>query len=202
MIAFDDAIQIKKDQILLDTTQWHNLYVLDLDAHAYDSSPHTDFTPNDDNGVAFEKDDLHKNAAFEPLDNLVGAEALLSCGGENTEAVVVKCVKGLDGKPLGKYNTNPLLDTQKYLVKCKPGEEDEFMANAVAENIYSQVGLEGQQFQMMEEDIIEWRSNDDALDDDEESTVLLYGKRHPIATTKGWSFLVQWKRGEATWVLL
>ena len=54
----------------------------------------------------------------------------------------------------------------------------------------------------MMEDIIEFRTNDDALTDDEESTVLLNGKQHPIATTKGWSFLVQWKRGEATWVPL
>ena len=32
--------------------------------------------------------------------------------------------------------------------------------------------------------------------------VRINGKNHPIATTKGWSFLVQWKRGEDTWVPL
>ena len=110
-------------------------------------------------------------------------------------------MKGLDGKPIGTYNTNPLLDTRKYLVRFKSGEEDELMANAVAENIYSQCDPQGRQFQLME-DIIEFWTNGDALTDDEESTVLLKGKQHPIATTKGWSFLVQWKRGESTWVPL
>ena len=110
-------------------------------------------------------------------------------------------IKSLDGKPLGMYNTNTMLNTRKYLVRFKSGEEDEFMANAVAENIYSQCDPQGRQFQMME-DIIEWRTNADALTDNEESTFLLNGIWHPITTTKEWSFLVQWNRGEATWVPL
>ena len=134
---------------------------------------------------------MHKDVVFEPLDNLIGAEALLPCGGENAEAVVVKRMKGLDDKPIGKYNTNPLLDTRKYLVRFKSGEEDEFMANMVAANIYSQCDPQARQFQMMK-DIIEFRTRDDELTDDEESTVLLNGKQYPIATAKGWSFLVQW----------
>ena len=140
MVAFDNAIKIRKDQVILDTTQWHDLYVLDLEAHADDSSPDTDFTPSDDNDVAYEEEDLHKDVVFEPLDNLIGAEALLPCGGENAEAVVVKRVKGLDGKPIGTYNANPLLDTRKYLVRFKSGEEDEFKANMVAENMTLKVG--------------------------------------------------------------
>ena len=53
--------------------------MLDLEALADDSFPYTDFTPNDDNDVAYEEDDLHKDVAFEPLDNLIGAETLLPC---------------------------------------------------------------------------------------------------------------------------
>ena len=90
MVVFDNAIQIKKDQVLLDTTQWHDLYVLDVEAHADDSSPYTDFTPNNDNDVANEDGELHKDVVFEPLHNLIDPEALFPCGGENAEAVVYK----------------------------------------------------------------------------------------------------------------
>ena len=82
MVAYDTAIKIHKDTVFLDTSQWHDSYTLDLEAHADDSSPTTDFTPNDDSGAAYEEDDLHKDVVFEPRDNLIGAEALLPCGGE------------------------------------------------------------------------------------------------------------------------
>ena len=70
MVAFDTAIKIHKDQVFLDTSQWHDSYTLDLEQHADDSSPLTDFTPNDDNCAAHDEDDLHKEVVFEPHDSL------------------------------------------------------------------------------------------------------------------------------------
>ena len=98
--------------------------------------------------------------------------------------------------------TSYLLVPYRFTFSLLHGSDKRFERwSHMAENIYSQYDSQGRQFQMME-DIIKFRTNGDALTDIEDSTVLLNGIRHPIATTKGWSFLVQWKRGEATWVPL
>ena len=40
------------------------------------------------------------------------------------EAVVVKRARVKDGKYIGTWNTNPLLDSRRYLVRFKTGDED------------------------------------------------------------------------------
>jgi hypothetical protein len=56
-----------------------------------------------------------------------------------------------DGKPLGIGHSNPLLDTRIYEVQFPDGHTEEFTANTIVENIYSQVDNEGNQFLLLDE---------------------------------------------------
>ena len=67
-------------------------------------------------------------------DEYVGAQIKMDFGGEEIIGTVVKRQKGLDGKPIGRRNKNPLFDTRTYEVKFPGGIIHEYTANVVAEN--------------------------------------------------------------------
>lgn len=67
-------------------------------------------------------------------------------------------------------------------------------ANVIAENILSQVNEEGHH-QMIFDEILDYRKDHTALDETNGFRILPNGQKHPKMTTKGWTFLVQWKNG-------
>jgi hypothetical protein len=73
-------------------------------------------------------------------------------------------------------------------------------ANAIAENIYTQVDEEGRHFVLLKE-ISDHRKNAQAVSIDD-GFVTVNGQRRPKRTTKGWELLVEWKDGAVTWVPL
>ena len=70
-------------------------------------------------------------------------------------------VKGLkrdaEGKNIGSYHPNPLMDNSMYEVEFQSGESEAFAANVIAENIYSQVDEEGRRHMVLL-DIIDHRA--------------------------------------------
>ena len=104
------------------------------------------------------------------------------------EAVVVKRARGKDGKYVGTANTNPLLDSRRYLVRFKTGEEEEFAANEITENLYAMCDNQGRQYQLID-DIVEHRCTNAVLPE-EAAIVTVNGKQSYIQSTKGWEFLV------------
>ena len=54
-------------------------------------------------------------------------------------ARVTKRLRGADGRPIGTAHQNPALDTRAYKVQFEDGSTDEFIANTIAENLYSQL---------------------------------------------------------------
>ena len=82
----------------------------------------------------------------EDLDKYISAQLLLDVGGEKLQARVVKHKKGEDGRGVGHTHQNPLFDTRAYIVEFPDGSVDEYTANIIAENIYSQVNEEGKQY--------------------------------------------------------
>ena len=50
---------------------------------------------------------------------------------------------GRDDNPLGMRHSNPVLDTRDYQVEFPDGSTATYAANAIAENLYSQVDDEG-----------------------------------------------------------
>ena len=73
------------------------------------------------------------------------------------------------------------------------------MANLIAENMYSQVDQEGQQYTLMSE-IINHKSDGKALSKDDGFYLDCYGKQQPRMTTRGWKLLVEWEDGNSSWV--
>ena len=76
---------------------------------------------------------------------------------------------------IGTANANPLLDSRRYLVRFKTGEESEYSANEIAENLYAMCDSQGRQYQLME-DIVEHRCTTDILTG-EAATDNINGKR-------------------------
>ena len=71
------------------------------------------------------------------------AKILLPHDGELKSARVRNQVKDADGRPVGKRNANPLLDTREYEVKFPDGSIDALQVNIIAENMFSQIDNEG-----------------------------------------------------------
>ena len=114
-------------------------------------------------------------------------------------ARVSKRARGEDGQPIGKANSNPILDTRMFECEFLDGHVEVLPANTIAESMFAQVDEEGNRHVLLDE-IVDHRETADALPDDEAYIMTKSGQRRPKPTTKGWEILVQWKDGSTNWV--
>ena len=154
---------------------------------------------------SFDKDFLQPEADdfdAETYDNYISAQVLLPKGDSLVSGQVMKRKRDENGNPIGKSNSNPLLDTRVYEVQFPDGTEQEYTANLIATSLYTEVDDEGNQFVLLDEildhDFDERTTNVNALDIKKEDSASSNQKR----TTKGWKFLVSWRDGTTTWVPL
>jgi hypothetical protein len=68
----------------------------------------------------------------------------------------------VEGRPIGRPSTNPLLDSRQYEVEFMDGEVEILTANIIAENLLAQVDEEGHR-QMLIEEIEDHRTLEDAI---------------------------------------
>jgi hypothetical protein len=106
-----------------------------------------------------------------------------------------------DGKPIGKRNENPLLDTRVYEVQYPNGATTEITANLSAENIFSQVDQEGCSYSVHRE-IVDHHSNSHALKKGDGYEIGSNGQRRPKHMIIGWELQVEWQDGSMSWVPL
>ena len=106
------------------------------------------------------------NHTPETFDAYLTASVLLPCGGELLKAKVFGQKRDADGNPVGQACSNPILDTHEYKVEFTDGSREIYMANLIAENMYSQVSEEGQQYTLMSE-IIDHKADVRALSKDD-----------------------------------
>lgn len=137
----------------------------------------------------------------EAYDHYLTAKVMLPHGGESARATVKARVKDADGVPIGKRNSNPLLDTRLYEVEFPDGSTDTFTANTIAENILSQVDEEGNTFEIIDS-IVDHRSNGHAISREEGTFLDRRGKQHKKRTTRGWDLQVEMKDGSTAWLPL
>ena len=138
----------------------------------------------------------------EMFDKYIGAELIVGNGhGDGRFGRVTKRVKGLYGEALGRGHTNPLFDTRQYVVEFTDGTEENYFANVIAENMFSQIDSEGRQHQLLQE-ITDHRKDASAITADDGFMVSRNGNRVPKKTTRGWELLVTWKGGSSQWVNL
>ena len=138
----------------------------------------------------------------EQYDEFITTELLLPHGGALVHARVARRKRDSDGRPIGRRHANPMLDTRMYEVEfTADGSTADFTANLIAEHLYSQVDQEGRSFGILDE-IVDHRSNDQAVRKEDGYVIDDRGKRHPKITTRGYDFNVRWKDGSTCWVPL
>ena len=84
-------------------------------------------------------------------DQYISTEVMVPKGDILVSAKVIGRKTDRDGNPIGVGHSNPLLDTRVYEVQFPDGHTEESAANTIAENIYSQVDEEGNQYLLMQE---------------------------------------------------
>jgi hypothetical protein len=86
----------------------------------------------------------------EAYDKYISAQVLMPIGDSKRTGKVLKRKDDGDGNPVGRANSNPLLDTRVYKVEFQDGTIQEYAANLIAEAIFAQVDDEGRQFQLID----------------------------------------------------
>ena len=127
--SFDVEIQANKDKIIHAYSNFpeDNVLHIDSDAGSWQIDGESRwFDPHVNADAVLDHDDLLLTVE-EPNahDKMIGAGAFLPRGGEMIKAVVVKRARDKDGKYIGTWNANPLLDSRRYLVRFKTGDKDE-----------------------------------------------------------------------------
>ena len=169
----------------------------------------TDFVPYEDDEVESnevpEMDPVDANGkpiCEQPFyDRLIHAELTLPQGEEMTNAKVLGRTKDLDGKGIGSYNENPILNTIIYDVEFPDGAVKQYSANMIAENMYAQVDSEGFRYDLLDE-IIDFGTDGHALRKGNEYVVTKRGQKRLRKSTIGWKLLVRWKGGSEQWIPL
>jgi hypothetical protein len=118
--------------------------------HEYENA----FYINDDVEDVAELEEPSKTAEadeFTPegYDEYIGAQLMIPRPDGRIQGRIAKRSKDNDGNPIGRRNDNFLLDTRKYKVDLEDGTTEEFYANVIAENLFSQVNSEGNQYVLM-----------------------------------------------------
>jgi hypothetical protein len=133
----------------------------------------------------------------EEFDKYIGAEVNLPRGENMLCGRVVSRKRDRDGNVTGKSHANPLLDSSTYFVEFPDGSELEYAANVIAESMYAQADLDGNQYLLLSEVVGHHKSKTAVPADD--LWITTNGKRHMRKTTKGWQFCVLWKDGSTSW---
>ena len=125
----------------------------------------------------------------EVLDQYLNAEVLLPLGKKMVTGKVTKRKRNTEGELTGTANNNPLLDTRSYEVVFPSGDQAEYSANMIAQNMYAQCDSEGNQFLLMES-IVDHKSDGHAVETSDMFTITK-GRKYMRKTTEGWQLCIQ-----------
>ena len=120
----------------------------------------------------------------EELDNYVGAQVNLPREGNMMSGTVRRRMRSPDGQVVGQANDNPILDTRSYMVEFPDGYESAYAANLIAQNMYTQCDINGNQFLIFKAIVDHSNESDPDLEQE---------------TTKSWKLAVEWKDGSTSW---
>ena len=130
-------------------------------------------------------------------DNYVGAKVNLSFGGTMRSGSFKRRARDAEGELFGTRNSNPILDTRLYEVDFPDGNDAEFTANVISENMFSQCDCAGNQYRLMS-GIVDHKSNEKAVSKSDRY-VVIRGRQFPRNTTVGWKLCIEWRDGSTSW---
>ena len=125
------------------------------------------------------------------------SEVVLPKRNDMVSGTVKSRVKDFEGQPIGKALKNPILDTRVYNVEFSDTEVAEFGAHIIAECMYAQCDIEGNQYSLMDH-IADYRKDNKAVSKDN-LDVKLNGKTYKQKTTRGWQLCIEWKDKSTSW---
>jgi hypothetical protein len=131
-------------------------------------------------------------------DKYLNSEVTLPRGDSTTAGRVVSRKRDHNGKPVGRSNSKPLLDTCTYFVEFPDGTETKYTANIITESMYAQADIDGNQYLLLSK-IINHKSDGNAVHIDNSHFTTATGRKKTMRTTKGWKFCVTWKDESTTW---
>ena len=153
----------------------------------------------------FEPEDKYKIPDaddFPEYDKYLNAEVILPRDGERFQsATVIRRATRSDGRSIGGYNSNPILDTRIYEVMFNDGSVQEYAANRIALSMYDHIDEAGHRTRLLDS-IGRHRSDGTAVDMSNGYTKDSRGRKTRRITTKGWDFLAKWRDGSESWIPL
>jgi hypothetical protein len=130
-------------------------------------------------------------------DQYVGAHARVPIGDEIRSGKVVRRKRELDGTVRGISNSNSMLDIRIYEIEFTDGRSDEYTANVIIENMYSQCDIEGRQYNLME-GIVDHKTDGHAFEPAD--MYIKHGSNKKVRKiTKGCNLCFEWKYGTTSW---
>jgi hypothetical protein len=133
----------------------------------------------------------------ETYDAMISAELFIPKENVLIPAKIIGRKHDDQGNLIGQANANPVLDSRIYKVQFPDVHVEEYAANALAENIYSQVDAEGIQHLLIDE-IINHHQDKTAIRM-ADKWVQGQANRSCRPTTKGWTLQVCWKDEMTSW---
>ena len=199
--AFDDAIRsILGDSFTLPPgdvpTPREDYDTQDL-LHEMDVEEETSAIPEADVTDAAGRPILQQSAT----DMLINAEVLLPQGEDLRAALVLGRAVDEQGRAIGNWNNNPLLNTLIYDVEFPDGEVKKYAANIIAENVLSQCDPDGH-YSRTVASILDHKRDGSAVTKANKYITNKHGRRKLRQTTVGWSFKVRWNDGSEEWIPL
>ncbi len=194
--VLDDSVKIPK-HVPLDNNATKAFDALwDLDSYKDD---------DDDEVLPFIPDADLKDAADKPFEvcsvanALINTEVMLPNGNSMAIAKVIR--RGVDdeGRLVGTFNDNPLLNTLLYDCKFNDGTAQAYSENTIGSNIFLESDADGHSSSLLYE-IVDHKSSGEATKMADKHLLTKTGTKRMHQTTQGWKFLVQWANGTCQWI--
>jgi hypothetical protein len=148
---------------------------------------------DEDEATILEDPDIDQNA----MDEYLHSEVRLPIAGEMLQGKVIGRKRDSDGNMVGKSNSNPFLDTRRYIVAFPDDKKAEYAANIIAENMLSRCDEEGKRYALMHH-ITDHKKDSTAVTKEDGST-WIRGRKTPRQTMKGWKLCIEWRDGSTSW---
>ena len=114
-------------------------------------------------------------------------------------AHVVRRAVDSNGKAIGQWNANPILNTLVYECEFDDGSIREYSANVIASNIYEEGNADGYSSSLLHT-IVDHKASGEAIKMADKYIIARNGTRRMRQTTVGWSFLVKFGDGRQQWI--
>jgi hypothetical protein len=134
-------------------------------------------------------------------DTLINIDGFLPKGEADALAKVMQHSVDSNGKVIGEFNENPLLNTILYECKFKDGTTKEYTANMIASNIFQESDADGYSSLFLYH-IINHKRSGNAISMEDKFFVTKSGTMRMRQTTVGWKLLIQWNNGSRQWIAL